>query len=152
MRDVAFARLEAAHAQAVQDFVRALSPQSRLERFFAPVVELSPRALERLIGTPGLSLAAWHGGRIVGLAQYALDAGEAEFALVIAEDWRGRGLGEAMLARLLSEARRSGIRAMAGLTLAGNRAMRALARKLGFVLRRDADPDLLRMERELAAT
>jgi hypothetical protein len=51
---------------------------------------------------------------------------------------------------LLAQARHAGIRVLAGLTLAGNRAMRSLARKLGFALRPDADPDLLRMERELA--
>jgi acetyltransferase len=147
---VSFARVRPGDAQAVQEFVRGLSLESRRERFFAPVSELTPGQLERVVSGPGLSLAAWHGGRIVGLAQYATRAADAEFAVVVADDWRGRGLGEALMTVLVSEARRSGIKVLAGLTLAGNRAMRALAHKLGFALHPDEDPDLLRMERELA--
>lgn len=149
-REVSVAPLRSQEAAAVQDFVRRLSLQSRRERFFAPVSELSPDALSRVITSPGLSVAAWHGGRIVALAQYARSAAEAEFAVVVADDWRGQGLGEALLGLLVSDARRAGVRALAGLALAGNRAMRALARKLGFALRRDEDPDLVRMECMLA--
>lgn len=148
-RKVSVAPLRSHEAAAVQEFVRRLSLQSRRERFFAPVSELSPDALARVISSPGLSVAAWHGGRIVALAQYARGAAEAEFAVVVADDWRGQGLGEALLGLLVSDARRTGVRTLAGLALAGNRAMRALARKLGFALRRDDDPDLVRMERML---
>ena len=148
-REVAVAPLRPREAAAVQDFVRRLSLQSRRERFFAPVSELSPDALARVISSPGLSVAAWHGGRIVALAQYARGAAEAEFAVVVADDWRGLGLGEALLGLLVSDARRAGVRTLAGLALAGNRAMRVLARKLGFELRHDQDPDLVRMERAL---
>lgn len=149
-REVSVAPLRSQEAAAVQDFVRCLSLQSRRERFFAPVSELSPDALARVISSPGLSIAAWHGGRVVALAQYARGAAEAEFAVVVADDWRGQGLGEALLGLLVSDARRAGVRTLAGLALAGNRAMRALARKLGFALRRDEDPELVRMECMLA--
>lgn len=148
-RKVSVAPLRSHEAAAVQEFVRRLSLQSRRERFFAPVSELSPDALARVISSPGLSVAAWHDGSIVALAQYARGAAEAEFAVVVADDWRGQGLGEALLGLLVSDARRTGVRTLAGLALAGNRAMRALARKLGFALRRDDDPDLVRMERML---
>jgi len=149
-KEVSVAPLRFHEAAAVQEFVRRLSLQSRRERFFAPVSELSPDSLARVISSPGLSVAAWHGGRIVALAQYARGAAEAEFAVVVADDWRGQGLGEALLGLLVSDARRAGVRTLAGLALAGNRAMRALARKLGFALRRDEDPDLVRMECMLA--
>lgn len=149
-REVSVAPLRSQEAAAVQDFVRRLSLQSRRERFFAPVSELSPDALARVISSPGLSIAAWHGGRVVALAQYARGAAEAEFAVVVADDWRGQGLGEALLGLLVSDARRAGVRTLAGLALAGNRAMRALARKLGFALLRDEDPELVRMECMLA--
>jgi acetyltransferase len=148
---VRVAALTSSDATAVQEFVRGLSPQSRRERFFAPVAELSPGQLERVMSSPGLSVAAWHGGRIVALAQYARAAGEAEFAVVVADAWRGLGLGEALVGMLLADARRSGVKALNGLALARNRAMRALARKLGAVLRPDADPDLVQMQWEIAA-
>jgi acetyltransferase len=140
-------------AEQVQAFVRGLSSRSRLERFFAPVAELSPGQLERITSGAGLSLAAFDArGRIVGLAEYArVGAGEAEFGIVVADEWQRKGLGGHLVGALLEHAKCSGIARLAGVTHAGNRSMRVLARKLGFALRRDEDPDLLRMERALAA-
>jgi acetyltransferase len=144
--------VRARDAGQVQAFVRALSPQSRRERFFAPIAELSPRQLERVVSGPGLSLAAWQpGGSVVGLAQYALGEHEAEFAVVVAEDWRGNGPGGALVGMLLAHAAGRGVRVFGGVALGHNRAMRLLAAKLGFAFRRDEDPALLRMERLLAA-
>jgi acetyltransferase len=138
-------------AAEMQAFVRGLSRDSRLDRFFAPVAELSPRQLERLVASPGLSLAAYDlGGRMVAHAQYALDGRGAEFAVVVAETWRGNGLGERLVAMLLEHAQRSGVEVFGGVTLARNCAMRRLARKLGFSFARDPDPDLLRLEMALA--
>jgi len=140
-------------AERVQAFVRGLSPRSRLERFFAPIRELSPRQLERITSGHGLSLAAFDAeGTIIGLAEYARAEGaQAELAVVVADEWQGRGVGEQLVAALLEHARRSGIDRMAGVTRAGNLAMRVLARKLGFGLRFDDDPSLVRFERALAA-
>ena len=105
-----------------------------------------------MVSAPGLSLAAWQGaGSIVGLAQYALGEGEAEFAVVVADDWRGNGLGEALVGLLLEHAAVRGVKLFGGVALGHNRAMRQLAAKLGFAFRRDEDPALLRMERLLAA-
>lgn len=139
-----------ADAGEVQAFVRRLSWRSRRERFFAAVAELSAAQLERLVAAPGLSLAAWQGGRIVALAQFAASGRDAEFAVVVADEWQGLGLGEALVSVLVFEAQRSGIRMLAGLALAGNRAMRAIARNLGFSQRLDEDPELVRLERHLS--
>lgn len=140
-------------AERVQAFVRGLSPRSRYERFFAPVAELSPKQLERITSGAGSSLAAFDGrGAIVALAEYVrVGAGEAEFAVVVADDWQGQGLGARLIGALLEHAKRSGIARLAGVTHAGNRAMRVLARRLGFGVRPDEDPDLVRMELALAA-
>ena len=54
-------------------------------------------------------------------------------------------------ATLCADARRCGIRTLGALALSGNRAMRALARKLGAILRPDADPDLIQMQWEISA-
>src|SRR5438045_721244 len=74
----------------------------------------------------------------------------AEFAVVVADAWQGQGLGERLLKALLEHAGRAGVGRVAGVTHLNNRPMRALARKLGFAIARDEDPDLLRLERALA--
>ena|SRR5690349_8950151 len=145
--------LQPADAPRVQDFVRNLSARSRLERFFTPLAELSPAQLVRITSGQGLSLAALVGNdKIIGLAEcFRVRRDEVEFAVVVADDWQGQGLGEQLLRALLDHAGRAGIERVGGVTRTGNIRMRALARKLGFGMTRDADPALLRMERLLAA-
>ena len=153
MRVKQLRRLEPADAERLQAFVRRLSARSRLERFFAPVNELSPKQLERITSGAAFSLAALDDdGAIFGLAEYACEQpGRAEIAVVVADEWQGRGVGEQLVAALLRHAERAGIARLEGVTRAGNEAMRRLARKLGFGLRPDADPHLVRFERGLAA-
>jgi RimJ/RimL family protein N-acetyltransferase len=141
-------RLRAADAERVAQFVRRLSTRSRLERFFAPLAELSPAQLSRLIAGHGLSLAVFdETGAIIALGEYACtDGPRAEVAIVVADQWQGRGVGRRVLERLLRHAARSGVTRLEGVTRAGNVAMQALARELGFRLRRDADPCLVRFE------
>jgi acetyltransferase len=140
-------------AAQVQAFVRGLSSRSRYERFFTSIAELSPKQLERITAGAGLSLGAFDAaGRLVGLAEYArVEDGEAEFAIVIADEWQGQGLGAQLVGALLEHAKRSGIARLAGVTHTRNRAMRILARRLGFGVRPDEDPDFVRMELALAA-
>lgn len=145
-----------ADAPLVQQFVRALSPQSRRRRFFAPVRELSPAQLARMTlfdGSTGLGLVAVIGEdtpRIVGIAEHVLcDPPVAELAVVVADDWQRQGLGERLVRMLLSHAARTGIAAMHGFVAVANQPMLALASKLGFAFEEDADPDLVRIEKPL---
>ena len=55
-----------------------------------------------------------------------------EFAITLAEDWRGSGLGAELLASLLRQAPAEGYTTMEGSVLADNAPMLALARELGF--------------------
>lgn len=137
----------------IQAFVRGLSSRSRYERFFTPIAELSPKQLERITASAGFSIGAFDtAGRLVGLAEYARSSdGEAEFGIVIADERQGQGLGARLVGALLEHAKRSGISRLAGVTHARNRAMRLLARRLGFGVRPDEDPDLVRVELALAA-
>ena len=156
-RTVAIRPARPADAEAVQQFVRTLSPLARRRRFFGALTELSPAQLDRLVGTRNsrhLCLVAVTANpgepRIVAMAQYAADAPEAaEFAVVVADAWQRQGLATRLLGVLLERARLAGIRAMNGFTLAENGPMLALAARLGFALAEDRDPDLVRLERPL---
>jgi acetyltransferase len=142
----------------VQAFVRWLSPLARRRRFHGALSELSSAQLDRLTRAQDprdLSLVALAGGTergaVVGMAQLALDEpASAEFALVVADAWQGQGLGLRLLERLLAHAAEAGVRTLGGFVLADNAAMLELTAKLGFVSRRDLDPDLVRVEKRVA--
>lgn len=72
--------------------------------------------------------------RQIGVARYAIDdvEDEAEFAIVIDDEWQGRGLGAHLLFALIDLARRSGLQRLCGTTFSENTAMLGLARRLGF--------------------
>ncbi|MDM0078439.1 GNAT family N-acetyltransferase [Variovorax sp. J2P1-59] len=76
----------------------------------------------------------------VGVARYVVEdtQGEADFAIVIADEWQGSGLGIRLLSALIDLARQSGIKQLSGSTLSDNRGMLALARRLGFSLSKEA--------------
>jgi acetyltransferase len=76
--------------------------------------------------------------------------GAAEFAIVLSDDWQGRGLGRRLLGELIAAAQRGGVRRLYGTTLLENAAMIALAQSLGFVVTND--PDVATMTLDLGAS
>jgi acetyltransferase len=150
--------IDAGDAVLLGDFIRELSPQAKRLRFHAAVRELSPATLQRLV-TPDAqreivaiaTVGAGAGERCVGEAHSAAvdDAPDThEFGLSVADDRRRRGLGSALLERLLCLARRAGVRWLRGDVLRENLPMLKLARRLGFVvMRHPDDATLLRVQR-----
>jgi len=72
---------------------------------------------------------------MVGVGRWvkpSADANVAEFALVVADDWQGKGLGTKILNGLLSEAKRRRLQQVRGDSLTENEPMLQLCRKLGF--------------------
>jgi len=59
---------------------------------------------------------------------------EAEFAIIVRSDLKGRGLGRLLMQRIVDHARRQGLRRLIGDVLQGNRAMLELARHCGFTV------------------
>jgi len=57
---------------------------------------------------------------------------QAEFAVIVADRWQGKGLGEKLMERVIEIARENGVKKISGDVLAQNRPMMALMRKLGF--------------------
>jgi phosphinothricin acetyltransferase len=58
--------------------------------------------------------------------------GIGEFSMYVDRDWRGRGVGDLLLARLISEAERLGLWKLLSRIFPFNEASRALCRKHGF--------------------
>ena len=129
-------------AELVRAFER-LSADTRYRRFMYHKEHLNPAVVERGVRPrPGrdfvfvATVPADDGFDIVGAAQYVPaetdDVDRCEFAITVAEDWRGSGLAANLLASLVRRARVDGYRTIEGLVLADNAPMRALARKLKF--------------------
>jgi acetyltransferase len=92
------------------------------------------------------------GETLIGVARYVLERNNesAEFAIVVADSWHGRGIGSRLLAKLIDVARRRGLKRLYGDILATNRPMLELARKLGFTLGRHEDATLTRASLDLS--
>jgi acetyltransferase len=124
-----------------QQFVRSLSPRSKLLRFFAPIKELSASTLKRFTQSnfpSDLALIAIVNcdgvEREIGVARYAPTAtdGHVEFAVVVADDWQGKGIATELLRQLFKLAKEGGIASIEGLVLRENSGMLALMKELGF--------------------
>ena len=74
----------------------------------------------------------------------------AEFAIQVASDWQGRGLGRLLLARLVEHLRERGTRELVGECLPENTGMAGLARAAGFSVRQREG--LVEMRLDLAQT
>jgi len=69
---------------------------------------------------------------------------EAEFAIVISDQWQGKGLGTELLSRLLEIGRQEKIGQVVGYILTDNIGMRRVCEKLGFTIRYDANAEAYR--------
>jgi GNAT superfamily N-acetyltransferase len=130
-------------ASVLQAYIRGLSPESRYNRFFGALSELSAVELDRVIHLDQkyeLALLAETrvdgAPTVIGEARFALATNrlEGEFALSIADDWHGKGLGTLLVADTDCRARSLGTRYLVGNVLRSNKRMMALARNMGFVL------------------
>lgn len=139
-RSVRLRPVQADDAHALQGFVRALSPSSRQLRFHIGLQELPPGLLRDMtavdqrchVALVALADAGEDEPRIVAEARYVVaDGHSAEFALAVADDWQGRGLGSALLRRLARHAARRGLQRLFGEVLRTNAVMIAMMRRLG---------------------
>jgi acetyltransferase len=84
----------------------------------------------------------------IGVARYITlpDEDSCEFAIVVSDEWQGKGVARRLFQCLIDIARNRQIKVMTGITLRENTRMIDLSRSLGFTTRADADePELVRM-------
>ena len=144
-------------AQMLQDLMQHLSPESRYFRFVSSITELPPTMLARftlidydremaLVAVFKERVAAADGEfteteRIVGVSRYITnpDQSSCEFALVVSDDFSGKGLGSRLMLSIMDVAREKGLAEMDGLVLANNPGMLKLMRSLGFSVKTFAE-------------
>jgi RimJ/RimL family protein N-acetyltransferase len=135
--------IEPADAERLLQFHRRLSAETIRRRFFSIHPELSPDELHRFTNVDHLDREAFVAvadGEIVAVGRFdrAPDASDAEVAFVVADGWQGRGVGTALLRRVISRARQVGVRRLVAQTLSGNQAMLAVFRHSGCTVRERA--------------
>jgi GNAT superfamily N-acetyltransferase len=143
---------------ALQTYVRGLSPQSRYNRFLGAANELPASELARALAANGrdtltllLTSTAEDRETVVGEARVALSCAEraGEFSMSIADDWRRLGVGSALLQEIELKAAAAGIESLFGDVLLTNDGMIRLARGRGFRVEAGLEPRLVRIRKRL---
>jgi acetyltransferase len=142
---LAIRQIRAADYPPMQAFVRTLSRETAYKRLMSTRTP-SDDELRRWTDIDPSRECAWvalgstpEGEQLVGVARYAMESpDQADFAIVLADAWQGRGLGRELLTRLVTTARERGVRTLSGTTLSENLGMQSLARRVGFRARRTA--------------
>jgi acetyltransferase len=75
----------------------------------------------------------------VGRLTKARGTNEAEYALLVSDEFQGRGLGTELLSRLLQIARDEGVGRVTAYMLPENRGIINISKKLGFRIEREAE-------------
>lgn len=152
-------RVCAGDAGALQAFIQGLSPASRRMRFHGAIRACSPALLKYLTQTDNPRHQAWLAfdgacqRRAIGEARFVLsgDGPDAEFAIAVADDWRGRGIADRLLQTVVRAATRSGIGMLFGDVLEDSARMFSFLRRHCFesAARADVDPGAVRWQRRL---
>jgi acetyltransferase len=141
------------------EFVRNLSPESKYFRFMRALHELTPEMLVRFTQIDYHREMAFIatteiGGKEteVAVGRYVTnpDGDSCEYALVVGDEWKRKGIGSRIMMGLMEVAKARGLRTMEGEILSDNANMLSLARKLGFTLRSiEDDPGVQKAVRVL---
>ena len=140
-----------------QEFVLRLSDESRFLRFMFGLHDLTPAMLSKFTqidyDREMALIVVRHGpdgaaDQQIGVARYITlpDEETCEFAIVLSDEWQGKGIARRLFGHLIDVARERRLKVMTGITLRENSRMIELSRSLGFSTRADMDePELVRM-------
>jgi GNAT superfamily N-acetyltransferase len=126
--------LQPGDSELIRVFFRRLSSETVYRRFLSPVTALNDALLKRLVDIDHCdreALIALDDQGIVGVARYGTGPGEShDVAVVVADDWQGRGLGTLLIRRLAHIARLRGIATFHATMLGDNIRAQSLVRAL----------------------
>jgi acetyltransferase len=133
-------------AEIEQEFIRNLSPESRYFRFMNSIEELSLEMLVRFTQIDyhnEMALIAVYpsedGEEEIGVVRYMTNADKktCEFALVVSDQWQGKGIARLLMRNLIEVARDRGLEMMEGQVLSNNFRMLDLMTRLNFKISND---------------
>ena len=123
----------------VRAFLGTLSDETTQRRFFTSVPTIDDRTLrhftfynprERLVVAATTPVGGTE--ELIGLADVSLeDTGEAEFGLVVGDEWQGRGVGLLLADAITTLAVRQGARTLKATMLESSPRMLSLLRRIG---------------------
>jgi GNAT superfamily N-acetyltransferase len=121
--------LEPGDANLIRLFYWRLSSETIYRRFLSPIKPPANALVQRLVDVDHRdreALIALDERGVVGVARYGTAGVSHEVAIVVADEWQGRGLGRLLLRRLANIARARGIASIHATMLGDNRRAQSL--------------------------
>jgi len=135
------------------EFLSRVTPEDIRFRFFSSVRSLPHSQMarftqidfEREMAFIATAPGDEGNAETLGVVRVATDPDneKAEFAIIVRSDLKGRGLGAALLDKMISYCRSRGTQELVGQVMAQNRAMLGLAESRGFFRRPNDDPETI---------
>jgi acetyltransferase len=126
------------------DFLSEVTMDDLRLRFFAPMREVSPELIDKLIHYDPKKAMAFiaieeMSGRMLGVVRlHDDDGGEAgEFAIILRTRLKGHGLGWLMMKHMIANAKAKGLKTVRGQVLSENTTMLLMCEELGFYVADD---------------
>ncbi len=139
-------QLVPADAALYPDFLSEVTGEDLRLRFFAPMREVSPELIDKLIHyDPDHAMAfiaiAEASGKMLGVVRLHDDpsGGAGEFAILVRSRLKGHGLGWLLMKHMIAYAKEKGLKAVRGEVLAENTSMLLMCSELGFHAENDPD-------------
>jgi acetyltransferase len=135
-------------------FVAKLSPEDIRFRFLAPRKEFSHKSVARFTQIDYARSMAFialdkNQKELLGVARLAADPDyvKGEYAIMVRSDFKGTGIGWALMRHLIAYAEKEGLGELLGDVLANNERMLDMCRALGFEIAADPDDSSIRKVR-----
>jgi acetyltransferase len=151
--DVTIRPISPEDAKIEYDFVHNLSEHAKYSRFMQALDHLTPVMLARftqidydremaLIATVLKDAQEVE----IGVTRYITnpDGRSCEMAIVVADEWQGKGIGQRLLERLMAQVREHGLSIMEGEVLADNNDMLRMVQKLGFIVSANTEDNAIK--------
>lgn len=131
----------------VKELFESFSEETMHYRFFHSIMDITHEMLIRYCHIDydrEIALVAEKDGKLTGMCRLMLDPGtnNAEFSVVVTDAWQKKGLGQAMVGKILEISRKKKLGRVYATVIKDNHPMKNLAKKLGFRIEGSDDPDI----------